>query len=123
MTRKILPGVILTLLFLQPALASADDVLIISTSNGCPTGVPSDGSCGGNTCRNSGASVKWRTTGNPVESIYIKSNSAGTLDNCRQQGNGPFDYHCIAHGNKGDRIDYNIKLQDCEEFDPTIIIK
>jgi hypothetical protein len=121
---------LLFLVFITTTLASslvfADGPLTITTSGGCPTGVSSDGSCpagypGGAACRDSGARVHWISSGNAIQSIYKKSSSAGELQGC--VSNGPSDYQCSAVGSSGTSINYNVQLEGCAVFDPTIIIR
>ena len=111
---------------LASSLVLADGPLTITTSSGCPTGVSGDGSCpegypGGAVCRDSGARVRWISSGNAIQSIYKKSGSEGSLQGCN--GNGPAEYQCSAVGSSGTYIEYNVQLDGCQVFDPTIIIR
>ncbi len=111
---------------LVSSLVLADGPLTITTSGGCPTGVSSDGSCpagypGGAVCRDSGARVRWISSGNAIQSIYKKPDSAGELQGCTS--NGPAEYQCSAVGSSGTSINYNVQLDGCSVFDPTIIIR
>lgn len=127
MNKKISRSIVFLAFTFISSLVFADGPLTIQTSaDGCPTGVTSDGSCpagypGGAACRDSGARVRWVSTGNDIESIYKKDGSQGQLRGCN--ANGPADYQCSAVGASGDYIDYNVKLVGCEVFDPTIIIR
>jgi hypothetical protein len=126
MNKKISRSIVFLAFTFISSLVFADGPLTIQTSaDGCPTGVTSDGSCpagypGGAACRDTGAVVRWVSTGNDIEEIYKKPDSAGRLE-CN--GRGPTGYQCVVTGTSGDYIDYNVKLVGCEVFDPTIIIR
>jgi hypothetical protein len=128
MNKKTILSFLFTSLIALTSSVFADGPLTINVdAEGCPTGVTGDGSCpagypGSAACRDSGARVRWITSGNAIESITKKDEQApGKLNGCN--ANGPGDYQCTAVGNSGDNIDYNIKLAGCKLFDPTIIIK
>jgi hypothetical protein len=127
MKNKILPSLIFFTTILVSSLVMADGPLTIMTDDsGCPTDVSSDGSCpagfpGGAACRASGARVQWISNGNAIQSIFKKADSEGQLRGCN--GNGPAEYHCSAVGASGTYIDYNVQLENCPPYDPTIIIR
>ena len=68
MNKKISRSIVFLAFTFISSLVFADGPLTIQTSGGCPTGVSSDGSCpagypGGAACRDTGAVVRWVSTG------------------------------------------------------------
>lgn len=128
MNKKISRSIVFLAFTFISSLVFADGPLTIQTSaDGCPTGVTNDGSCGGGVsngpaCRDTGARVRWISTGNDIVSISEKyEEDPGELRGCTP--NGPADYHCSAVGASGDAIEYDVLLEGCPPFDPTIIIR
>ena len=119
----------LTLLFtIIPAVAyAAHGPLSIQTEGGCPVHViSSDRSCDPGkadpldvACRKNNGAVVFQTTGNQIASIAQKSGSPGTLS-CNGGGRTT---SCTVRGKPGQRLMYNVTLQNCPTLDPTIIIR